>query len=523
MRKRAIYTILIIMATVILTGCLKNDIPYPRIHANFLSFEVDGAIKPSEIDSTNKVVTVYLKETTDIKNVRVAAYSITPSSTVNGVNLMENLDLSKDVYVTLSLFQDYLWTIKGVQDIERYFTVANQVGSSTIDVIGRRVVAYVPAATDTTEVKITSIKLGAEGSVMKPEIEAGQRVDFTNPVTVEITDHGRTEQWTIYVSTTEATVTTSRVDAWTNVAWVYCEAQEGKTNTVQYRKETDTEWQTVPESWITADGGSYYARLIHLQAQTKYVARAVSDEDYGAEIEFTTGSVLQVPNMSFDDWWLDGKVWNPWAEGSEQYWDTGNKGATTLGNSNSLPTTDTATGSGKAAMLETKFVGIGVVGKLAAGNIFSGRYVATDGTNGILSFGREFSERPTKLTGKLKYNCVAISHTSSGFENLKGQPDTAIVWVALSDGAAPYEIRTNPKNQQLFNPKDPSVIAYGFTQYGYSVDSYIPFEVKFDYYDTSRIPKYIVIVASASKYGDYFTGGNGSVLYVDDMELQYDY
>ena len=107
MRKRAIYTILIIIATVILTGCLKNDIPYPRIHANFLSFEVDGALKPSEIDSTNKVVTVYLKETTDIKNVRVAAYSITPSSTVNGVNLMENLDLSKDVYVTLSLFQDY--------------------------------------------------------------------------------------------------------------------------------------------------------------------------------------------------------------------------------------------------------------------------------------------------------------------------------------------------------------------------------------------------------------------------------
>ena len=230
-----------------------------------------------------------------------------------------------------------------------------------------------------------------------------------------------------------------------------------------------------------------------------------------------------MPNLGFDDWWLDGKVWNPWAEGDEQYWDTGNKGATTLGNSNSVPTTDTATGSGKAAMLETKFVGIGVVGKLAAGNIFTGKYVATDGTNGILSFGREYKERPTKLKGKLRYNCVSISHASSGFENLKGQPDTCIVWVALSDSNEPYTIKTNPKTLQLFDPKDPTVIAYGYTQYGESVPNYIPFEVEFKYNSTQRIPNYIVLVASASKYGDYFTGGNGSILYVDDMELVFDY
>lgn len=515
------YILFFLFATT-LGSCLKNDIPYPRIQANFLSFEVDGSLKSAEVDSVNKVVTVYLKESTDIKNVRVSAYSITPNSKISGANLMENIDLSKDVYVTLSLFQDYLWTIKGVQNIERYFTVANQVGSSTIDAIGKRVVAAVPDGSDTTAVKIQSIKLGAEGSEMKPDI-SGKTVDFTNPVTVEITNHGRTEQWTIYVNTTKSTVSTLRVDAWTNVAWVYCEAQEGKENGVEYKKSTDNDWTKAPENWITHNGGSYYARLIHLEPQTAYIARSFSGEDYGAEIEFTTGSSIQVPNLSFDDWWLDGKVWNPWAEGGESFWDTGNKGATTLGNSNSTPTNDTFSGSGKAAMLETKFVGIGVVGKLAAGNIFTGKYVATDGTNGILSFGKEFKERPTKLKGKLKYVCTPISHTSAGFENLKGRPDTAIVWTALFDANEPCTIRTNPKNQQLFNPKDPSVIAYGNVQYGQSVDNYTTFEITLDYNDTQRIPKFIIIVASASKYGDYFTGGNGSILYVDDMELLYDY
>lgn len=32
---------------------------------------------------------------------------------------------------------------------------------------------------------------------------------------------------------------------------------------------------------------------------------------------------------------------------------------------------------------------------------------------------------------------------------------------------------------------------------------------------------YIIIVASSSKYGDYFTGSTGSIMYLDDLELVY--
>ncbi len=115
------------------------------------------------------------------------------------------------------------------------------------------------------------------------------------------------------------------------------------------------------------------------------------------------------------------------------------------------------------------------------------------------------------------------SHATTQWNHLKGQPDTCIVWVALSDGEQPYEIRTNPKKLQLFDKNDPSVIAYGNFELGETVTEYMPFEVNLDYNATNRVPNYIVIVGSASKYGDYFTGGNGSVLWLDDLELVYDY
>ena len=237
----------------------------------------------------------------------------------------------------------------------------------------------------------------------------------------------------------------------------------------------------------------------------------------------TAVSALLLPNSDFDSWWLDGKVWNPWPENGEQYWDTGNKGATTLGPSNTQPTDDTPTGTGLAARLETKFVGIGMLGKLAAGNLFAGKYVRTDGTNGILDFGHPFTDRPTGLSGYMKYTTAPISSVTTGFENLKGRPDTCIIWCALIDADSPFQIRTNPKDRNLFDPEADNVIAYGKYETGTDVPAYVPFHFDLVYKDTQRAPKYILVTCSASKYGDYFTGGNGAILFIDDFKLTYDY
>ncbi len=503
-------------------GCIKNDIPYPRIQPNFTSFVVEDATRETLIDSVSRSVTVYLAENADLRNVSLISYSLSCGELPDSAALLAGMNLEQPLETTLSLYQDYTWTITAERPVERYFTVTNQIGATTIDIVARRVVATVPASVSLSAIEVTSMKLGPEGSVMTPDL-TGTVADFSKPVEITVTEHGRESAWTIYINQSAVPVTTDRVDAWTKVAWLYGSAEEGKNNGFQYRKADSEEWINVPEEWMTASGGSFSARLIHLEAETNYVARAFSDTDFGAEIKFTTGSEPQLPNGTMDNWILDGKVWNPWADGAEPFWDTGNKGAATIGTSNSIPTSDTSSGTGQAAKLETRFVGVSTIGKLAAGNIFTGRYVRTDGVNGILNMGRPFTQRPTKVRGYFKYKTAPISDTSSEFEYLKGRPDTCTVWIALTDWSAPLEIRTNPKNRQLFDRNDPHVIAYGQMLVGHDVPQYTPFEVEFEYKATNRVPSYIIVTASASFLGDYFTGGNGAVMYVDDFVLDYDY
>lgn len=54
-----------------------------------------------------------------------------------------------------------------------------------------------------------------------------------------------------------------------------------------------------------------------------------------------------------------------------------------------------------------------------------------------------------------------------------------------------------------------------------TVSSYKEYTIQLEYRDY-RKPKYLIIVASASKYGDFFTGGDGSTLYLDELELLYE-
>ena len=52
-------------------GCIENNIPYPRIQPDFLSFDADGLLKPAEIDTENRMITLTFDEETDITAVEV--------------------------------------------------------------------------------------------------------------------------------------------------------------------------------------------------------------------------------------------------------------------------------------------------------------------------------------------------------------------------------------------------------------------------------------------------------------------
>ncbi len=523
MTRRLTHIIVFAAALLLATGCIKNDIPYARIQANFLSLTVKDQTGLTAIDSTAMTATVTLPEEVDIYNVQVTGYTLTPGSHIVDSPFDGPVDLSRPLYVYLQLYQNWLWKIVAVQDIERYFEVEGQMGESIIDVPGRRVVIYVRGTSNLSAIPVKAAKLGAKGSTSVPSLAPGTTFDGRTPLKVTVTEYGREQEWTIYTETIDEPVKTTGVDAFTGVAWVYGQAEAGLDNGVEYRIKGTEEWTRIPASDVTQNGGSFTGLINHLSPQTTYEARAYSEEFFGETVEFSTGTAPQLPNSNFSDWWLDGKVWCPWPQGGTEFWSTGNKGAATLGSSNTFPSEDTPSGSGYAACLETRFVGIGMLGKLAAGNIFAGYYVKTDGTNGILSFGRAFTERPTRMTGQFKYKTAAINYTSDEFKSLAGRPDTAIVWVALIDTPEPFEIRTNPADRQLFDPEADYVVAYGKMQCGEDIDGYTPFEVQLDYKSKSRKPTYILVTGSASKYGDYFTGGAGATLFLDDFQLFYDY
>lgn len=509
-----------IVTVVLLSGCIHNNIPYPRIQPNFESMEARWQDAAAQIDSATRTVTLTFPETADLYDTHINSYTLSPGATMVDDDLRAPIDLSSPYYVTLHLYQDWLWKIVGKQEIERYFQVEDQMGETLIDIPAHRVFVYVGKNTDLSAIKIVKAKLGAEGSIMTPALSAGSTFDGHNPLSIEISRYGHTENWTVYVDVVTSVVTTNSVDTWTQVAWVYATAAADGENGVEYRLAGTEEWTRVPDSNVTDNNGSIKACIMHLSPQTAYETRAFSGENYGEILKFTTGAVVQMPNSDFEEWWQDGRVWCPWLEGSTPYWGTGNKGAATVGQSNSVPTTDTPSGTGYAAMLETKWLFV----KLAAGNIFTGTYLRTDGTNGVLAFGREFTEHPVKLRGKFKYTCKNIDRCGDAEYNyLIGQPDTAIVYCALIDTPEPYEIRTSPKDRQLFDPNGDYVVGYGQMQCGETVASYVPFEFEIKYKSTSRKPKYIIVTASASKYGDFFAGGAGSVMYIDDFELVYDY
>lgn len=123
----------------------------------------------------------------------------------------------------------------------------------------------------------------------------------------------------------------------------------------------------------------------------------------------------------------------------------------------------------------------------------------------------------------MQYESAAISKTSKELEYMKGQPDSCQIYVALTDWTEPFEIRTKTSNRQLFDPNASYVIAYGQLTFSGTQTGYVPFEIELKYNSTSRVPTYLQITCTASKYGDYFTGGDGSVLYVDQFSFDWDY
>ena len=137
-----------------------------------------------------------------------------------------------------------------------------------------------------------------------------------------------------------------------------------------------------------------------------------------------------------------------------------------------------------------------------------------------MEFGRPYTSRPSQLKGYYKYNPGAVTHTKKDFIK-EGDRDSCSIYIAMTSWDEPFQVSTGENKFVDFNDK--AIIAYGeLTKEEMSPESmsdYQPFTIDLRYRDLETKPKYILIVCSSSKYGDYFTGSTGSKLLIDELEL----
>lgn len=107
------------------------------------------------------------------------------------------------------------------QPIARSFTVAGQIGSTLIDTQARTATAYVAEGTDLKAVTVTSLKLGpADITAYSPTAEELSATGFETVRLVDVTYHGRTERWMLYVQPTDEKIGVRDIDLWNNTAVV---------------------------------------------------------------------------------------------------------------------------------------------------------------------------------------------------------------------------------------------------------------------------------------------------------------
>lgn len=322
-------------------------------------------------------------------------------------------------------------------------------------------------------------------------------------------------------------VSTISVDAWAKFAYVYAQyntEEEPEGLGIKYKKASDSDWSDFTGT-LTKDGAKFSAKVTGLEPNTAYQFKAVTTKDDKEDnvIAATTERADQLPYMNMDVWFQSGDAWYPGTDAGSLFWDSANGGTADYGYVPTVPE-ETNVISGKAAKLSTIEAKVAIITKLAAGNLYTGEFksvVMTGGGGAELDFGRPYTCRPTSFKGYVDYRPAKVSkYCDSKFTSLlSGKDDHGQIFVMLTDWTAPFRVKTT---EGVFTSEDdPSVIAYGSATYTTNTNGYVEFNIPIEYRD-NRKPSYILVVCAASKYGDYFTGGVGSVMYVDEMSFGFE-
>ena len=552
--KKLIY---ILAVTLAMTGCIHNDLPYPVVVPHITSLEAEGAEEVS-IDYDNRIVSVTFPETKDLRSVSILSFTIDQDVAVPSIELVGVHDLTSPLKFDIRTYDDYSWTITGVRNVERYFTVEGQLGSSVIDPANRRAIAMVGKEADITDINVTSLKLGPAG-LSTYSLDYVQMKDFTHGITVDVTAFDVTETWELFVEVTETVVEIADVNPWARSAYVTYIAEAGKANGLKYRHGGSSEWLEVNREDIATDGGTFKAHIKGLDPDSVYETMAYSGEDQSPVVEFVTESATPIPNGSFEyaskvagkDFY---KFYDPSCgvqDGMYMFWGSGNgedsegvNGSASMGIVITYIDTDDKVDGNQSVRAQTSQL----AGMLAAGNLFTGQFAGLVGTSGgKVNFGRPWTTRPSALKLYCKYKTGKmdiINGAPVGVTLTKEDYDRAEIKVAVGNwnfreygGTEESPVHINTTDQKTFVDfrTDKSTIADGnltIHHDGYilngsakvstATDSWVEYIIPLSYHDMDEKPTHIIVSCAASQFGDYFTGCSSSALWIDALELIYE-
>lgn len=544
-----IYRIIILSFLLVLSSCLfKNDMSYPRLAGEFTSFDVPEAVSVN-IDKTNRRVDIVLNELADITKVNCTY--ILSDNTIAEVPVPNVLDLSLPFDVVLWTYPDqsFNWTISATQPIDRHIKCSGLI-SANFDVLNKIALVSLAENQPLENVLINSVKLEPEGSVVKTttcrkEVNGefvDETLDCNFPMTLDcvlsreflVEYKGENIIWKVTFVQTKVENQIKSVNAYAYHAVVKGDFDNEGTPYFEYKKITDDEWTRFTGEY-EVNGVSVTADITDLEPATSYEVRLVSSAAEGASESFETEALLQLANMDFEDWSQSGETWFPYAaDATLKHWDTANQAVSNVGAltkiyNTTFPETEHVQ-HGKSAV---RMITQAPAGVMAAGNLFSGKFVKFQSMKAYLEWGVPFTSRPHSLKGYYDYSPKIIDKADSKYPytHLKGETDFMQILVVLfedSDVSNPVQgVDVGPFSVVSDNPgtpdlkSDPRVIGYATIESDVNTNGqYVEFDLPIHYKD-DRKPDYVIVVACASLYGNFFTGGVGSQLYVDNFSFVY--
>ena len=171
---------------------------------------------------------------------------------------------------------------------------------------------------------ISELKLGPASTetvttTYSPTMEELSAMDYSSPDAedptlgtphfVDVTCHGRTERWVLYILPTDKTVSTEACDAWSGVVWLRGSGIAGQAMGFRYRVGTEGEWSEVPD--VEIDGGTFSAAFT-AEPLTTYQFKSYCGSDESDPTTVTTEGVQQFPNNGLEEWSKPGKPWLPY-------------------------------------------------------------------------------------------------------------------------------------------------------------------------------------------------------------------